>query len=131
MAQDRLVRGARIRELREHAELTQAEFAERIEIATESVGRLERETYQPSGETVIRLLLAFRLSAEELVSTGPLNRRKPPLTKTSRLIAELSERILPAQQRAVLQVVRQFLAARAPDGSTSHKAERNRKKNQS
>ncbi|AEI64192.1 helix-turn-helix transcriptional regulator [Corallococcus macrosporus] len=52
-------RGARLR-----AGLTQADVAERVGIAAEVYGRMERGKMMPSVPTLFRLCLALRLSAD-------------------------------------------------------------------
>ncbi|MBM7119415.1 helix-turn-helix domain-containing protein [[Archangium] primigenium] len=63
-------RGARKREA-----LTQADVAERIGLATEVYGRLERGLLMPSVPTLRRLCLALRLPADALLS---LDMARPP-----------------------------------------------------
>lgn len=60
-----MARAARMRE-----GLTQADVAERIGVATEVYGRLERGMLMPSVPTLRRLCLALRLQADVLLSLG-------------------------------------------------------------
>ena len=60
---------ARVARLREG--LTQADVAERIGVATEVYGRLERGLLMPSVPTLRRLCVALRLAADTLLALGP------------------------------------------------------------
>jgi transcriptional regulator with XRE-family HTH domain len=60
--------GKAAREARIRAKLTQADVAERVELASEVYGRLERGIMLPSVPTLRRLSLALGVSADELLS---------------------------------------------------------------
>ncbi len=62
--------GDSAREARQRAGLTQADVAERIGVATEVYGRLERGLLMPSVPTLRRLCLALHLPADALLSLG-------------------------------------------------------------
>nr|WP_233261849.1 helix-turn-helix transcriptional regulator [Vitiosangium sp. GDMCC 1.1324] len=62
--------GDAAREARQHARLTQADVAERIGVATEVYGRLERGLLMPSVPTLRRLCVALRLPADALLALG-------------------------------------------------------------
>lgn len=64
------------REARHQAGLTQADVAERIGVATEVYGRLERGLLLPSVPTLRKLCLALRLPADKLLS---LSSAQPPV----------------------------------------------------
>lgn len=51
--------GARLRALRDAAELTQAALAEKAGIQVNSIARLERGAYQPTWITVLKLAEAL------------------------------------------------------------------------
>jgi transcriptional regulator with XRE-family HTH domain len=59
--------GAAARAARMRLELTQADVAERIEVATEVYGRLERGGMLPSVQTLLRLCHELNVSADELL----------------------------------------------------------------
>jgi transcriptional regulator with XRE-family HTH domain len=59
--------GAAARAARMRHELTQADVAERIEVATEVYGRLERGGMLPSVQTLLRLCHELNVSADELL----------------------------------------------------------------
>jgi transcriptional regulator with XRE-family HTH domain len=68
--------GDAAREARQRAGLTQADVAERIGVATEVYGRLERGLLMPSVPTLRRLCLALHLAADKLLALSSAN---PPL----------------------------------------------------
>jgi transcriptional regulator with XRE-family HTH domain len=67
--------GDAAREARLRAGLTQADVAERIGVATEVYGRLERGLLMPSVPTLRRLCLALHLTADKLLA---LSSAHPP-----------------------------------------------------
>ncbi|OJT25331.1 transcriptional regulator [Archangium sp. Cb G35] len=68
--------GDAAREARQKASLTQADVAERIGVATEVYGRLERGLLMPSVPTLRRICLALHLSADALLA---LSSPQPPI----------------------------------------------------
>jgi transcriptional regulator with XRE-family HTH domain len=62
------VLGDAAREARQQAGLTQADVAERIGVATEVYGRLERGLLMPSVPTLRKLCLALHLGADRLLA---------------------------------------------------------------
>jgi transcriptional regulator with XRE-family HTH domain len=71
--------GARLRELREKAGLTQEALARRVgEISTRQITRLEKGLHQPNWETV--LALAAALGVDCLAFQAPAKRRPKPAT---------------------------------------------------
>ena len=72
--------GETAREARKREGPTQADVAERIGVATEVYGRLERGLLMPSVPTLRRLCMALRLAADALLSLGPGT--TPPWTET-------------------------------------------------
>ena len=65
--------GDAAREARQRAGLTQADVAERIGVATEVYGRLERGLLMPSVPTLRRLCLALHLAADKLLALSSAN----------------------------------------------------------
>ncbi|WP_375770281.1 helix-turn-helix domain-containing protein [Archangium gephyra] len=68
--------GDAAREARHKAGLTQADVAERIGVATEVYGRLERGLLMPSVPTLRRICLALHLSADAMLA---LSSAQPPV----------------------------------------------------
>lgn len=102
--------GDEARQARMHAELTQADVAERIGVATEVYGRLERGMLMPSVPTLRRLCVALRLQADVLLSLGtgrsnpawtepvpPPEKEGPQMRRLMRHVRKLT----PAQLRAL------------------------------
>jgi transcriptional regulator with XRE-family HTH domain len=59
--------GAAARAARMRLELTQADVAERIDVATEVYGRLERGGMLPSVQTLLKLCHELQVSSDELL----------------------------------------------------------------
>jgi transcriptional regulator with XRE-family HTH domain len=80
--------GAAARAARMRLELTQADVAERIDVATEVYGRLERGGMLPSVQTLLRLCHELNVSSDELLGLtqhGPSTRTsEPPSAPTER-----------------------------------------------
>ena len=93
--------GKAAREARLQAGLTQADVAERIEVATEVYGRLERGLMLPSVLTFWRLCTVLRLPADQLLgfaskqgarggSPLPAERDSPQVRRLMRSVRKLS-----------------------------------------
>lgn len=67
--------GAAARSARMRLELTQADVAERIDVATEVYGRLERGGMLPSVQTLLKLCHELNVSSDELLG---LTQHGPP-----------------------------------------------------
>jgi transcriptional regulator with XRE-family HTH domain len=103
------VLGDEAREARHKLGLTQADVAERIGVATEVYGRLERGLLMPSVPTLRRLCMALRLPADALLGLGtnqapawaqlsaPPEDEEPQLRRLLRHVRKLS----PTQLRAL------------------------------
>jgi transcriptional regulator with XRE-family HTH domain len=80
--------GAAARSARMRLELTQADVAERIDVATEVYGRLERGGMLPSVQTLLKLCHELNVSSDELLGLsqhGPTTRAaEPPAAPTER-----------------------------------------------
>lgn len=72
--------GSAARAARQRLELTQADIAERIDVATEVYGRLERGGMLPSVQTLLKLCQELNISADELLglATGTPSRNHEP-----------------------------------------------------
>ncbi|MFL5356626.1 helix-turn-helix transcriptional regulator [Archangium sp.] len=105
------------RKARQQAGLTQADVAERIGVATEVYGRLERGLLMPSVPTLRRLCVALRLQADVLLSLGtgipppwaeplpPPEKEGPQMRRLMRHVRKLN----PAQLRALSMVAATLL----------------------
>jgi transcriptional regulator with XRE-family HTH domain len=100
--------GEAAREARRRAGLTQADVAERIGVATEVYGRLERGLLMPSVPTLRRLCLGLRMPADTLLALGsahppawaeapPSENEGPQMRRLMRHVRKLS----PNQLRAL------------------------------
>ncbi|WNG41821.1 helix-turn-helix transcriptional regulator [Archangium minus] len=109
--------GDTARDARQRAELTQADVAERIGVATEVYGRLERGLLMPSVPTLRRLCLALNLQADVLLSlgSGPLPAWSAPPQPPSpegplmRRLMRHVRKLNPAQLRALSMVAATLL----------------------
>jgi transcriptional regulator with XRE-family HTH domain len=90
--------GDAAREARQKAGLTQADVAERIGVATEVYGRLERGLLMPSVPTLRRICLALHLSADALLA---LSSPQPPVWEEPPPPAEQEQ---PAMRRLLRNV---------------------------
>ena len=100
------------REARQRAALTQAEAAERIGLATEVYGRLERGKMLPSLPTLLRLCRALALDANPLLGfsssqppawltlDAPSVDEPPAMRRLLRTLRQLKPRQLTALSRA-------------------------------
>lgn len=93
--------GAVAREARKRAGLTQEEAAERIGVATEVYGRLERGNMLPSLPTLMRLCLALSLDANPLLG---FSSSQPPAWLTLKPPVETE----PPAVRRLLRTVRRL-----------------------
>ncbi|HYO65929.1 MAG TPA: helix-turn-helix transcriptional regulator [Archangium sp.] len=94
--------GDAAREARQKASLTQADVAERIGVATEVYGRLERGLLMPSVPTLRRICLALHLSADALLALSspqppvweepppPLEQEQPAMRRLLRNVRKLN-----------------------------------------
>jgi len=73
--------GARIYELREKANLTQAQLAEKANVSNDTISRIERGIRSPSFEVLERLAKALDVEVRELFnfSNRPFLKNKCPL----------------------------------------------------
>ena len=101
--------GDAARTARQREELTQADVAERIGVATEVYGRLERGMLMPSVPTLRRLCVALRMTADTLLALGgahaPAWAQEPLPTPTDdpliRRLLRHVRRLTPQQLRAL------------------------------
>ena len=62
--------GARLRELREAAGLTQKELGERVGVPYQNIARIERGAVEPTWPTVLRLAVALGSSPNDFRGNG-------------------------------------------------------------
>jgi transcriptional regulator with XRE-family HTH domain len=72
--------GAAARAARMRLELTQADVAERIDVATEVYGRLERGGMLPSVQTLLKLCHELNVSSDELLGLSSHGHSSPRST---------------------------------------------------
>ena len=104
--------GASVRAARQRLDLTQADVAERVGIATEVYGRLERGHMLPSVKTLRRLCLVLNCSSDVLL--GVASAEKPVAVAEDppeygerpevRRVLRTLRRLEPAQLRLISQV---------------------------
>ena len=56
-----------IKNLRLEKNLTQEEFAEKINISTQGLSNIERNRYQPTADTIDKICKAFKITPSELL----------------------------------------------------------------
>lgn len=104
--------GASVRAARQRLDLTQADVAERVGIATEVYGRLERGHMLPSVKTLRRLCLVLNCSSDVLLGVASIEKpvavaEDPPeygeRPEVRRVLRTL-RRLEPAQLRLISQV---------------------------
>ncbi|WP_075005749.1 helix-turn-helix transcriptional regulator [Stigmatella aurantiaca] len=93
--------GAAARAARMRLELTQADVAERIDVATEVYGRLERGGMLPSVQTLLKLCHELNVSSDELLGLAQLS----PVNRISEAPTPPAER---PEIRRLLRSMRQL-----------------------
>ncbi len=100
--------GEVLREARLKAELTQADVAERVGVATEVYGRIERGNLTPSVPSLRRLCVALRVDANAVLGfqageaaawlkeSGPTPEESPQLRRLLRILRQLDDKQLSA-----------------------------------
>ena len=98
--------GAALREARLKAELTQADVAERVGVATEVYGRVERGNLTPSVPSLRRLCVALRVDANAVLNLNgreaaawlkepePTSEESPRLRRLLRTLRQLDDKQL-------------------------------------
>lgn len=117
--------GTAAREARAKAELTQQEMAERVGVATEVYGRLERGHLLPSVPTLLRLCRALGVDANTLLGFSskqapdwlaqphPTDSKPPAVRRLLRTV----RRLKPRQLNALSSVANAMLPASGARGS--------------
>lgn len=105
--------GAAIREARLHLGLTQEDVADRLEIATEVYGRMERGTASPSIVTLRKLCLTLNLSADRALGTTSASAarrvdeatpRQAPESRHMRRLSRRARNLTPHSLRLLCQL---------------------------
>src|ERR1700679_578006 len=81
--------GARLRALRNEAGLTQADVAEAVGVAPETMSRLERGRLQPSTDLVTRLAAAIGVEPGALFVASSVKPKTPALRPVDRRVLQL------------------------------------------
>lgn len=74
----------KIRELRKSMKLTQSQFAERVGLSVDSIGKIERGINTPTIDTLYRIASGVKIPIEDLISP-----KEMPSEKSSKAIADL------------------------------------------
>lgn len=101
--------GRRISELRRRAGLSQADLAEALGTATESVSRIERAVSTPSLGLLGQIAEVLDVEVENLFNQRPPVARARMDADVAKLVAIVRSKP-PAVQRRILRLVRLFLA---------------------
>jgi len=94
--------GARVRELRRRADLTQQQLGERAAVSYKFVGGIERGEENPSLEVILKIAEGLGVEPGDLFETGHLLEAKE-LKKAAR---QLLDEAAPDDLRRVVKVVR-------------------------
>jgi transcriptional regulator with XRE-family HTH domain len=81
--------GLRVRQLRLATGLTQAELAERVEAAPETISRVERGKLAPSADLVERIASALGVKTDDVLSRTPVKRKIENRLAIQRVVALL------------------------------------------
>ncbi len=81
--------GCRIAQLRKDRELTQAQLAEMIDTAVETISRLERGVSVPSLRTIEKISTALHVRIRELLDFEFPLHKKPSVRESEKLLALL------------------------------------------
>lgn len=93
--------GKRIQKCREEAGMTQEELAERVGISWNYLGAIEREVKTPKLETLVRIINALEVSADDVMLDVILVGRKARCTKLEEQIQNLPEK----SQEKLLRII--------------------------
>lgn len=96
--------GARIRAARVAAEFTQEVLAERSELSIATISRIERELFEPSLTTVVRISHALGVELAELVT--PADRRNLVAGSLEKRICAEAHALDARERRIVLDLAR-------------------------
>jgi transcriptional regulator with XRE-family HTH domain len=84
--------GRRIAQLRKDRELTQAQLAETIDTAVETISRLERGISIPSLKTLEKIGKAFHIHVKDLLDVESPKRKSLPIKEGEKLLAYIQTR---------------------------------------
>lgn len=102
--------GKRIVKCRKLRGLTQAELAAKIGITRDVLASYESARAHLNDEMIIRLCLALRISADELLGlkTTPFLQDDPPNLRLMRRLHEI-QRLTPLDQKVIIRTIDAFL----------------------
>lgn len=82
----------KIRELRKALKLTQSQFAERVNLSEDSIGKIERGIGVPTLDTLNKIASGLKMPVEDLLSTLKKKPSQKPSGPLSDLMAYLQTR---------------------------------------
>ncbi len=94
----------RIKNLRRSNNLTQEEFAEKIDISIQGLSNIERNRYQPTAETVDKICKAFKITPIELLSATE-GENEDLIKEISILLSECSN----SKLKKIYQVIKMLI----------------------
>lgn len=94
----------RIKNLRRSNNLTQEEFAEKIDISIQGLSNIERNRYQPTAETVDKICKAFKITPIELLSAAE-GENEDLIKEISILLSECSN----SKLKKIYQVIKMLI----------------------
>lgn len=97
--------GPHIKRLRETRRLTQEELAERSDLASDTIRRLEHQDFSPSLRTLRKVCRGLNITLTTLFASFELSDPNPVVNDIAALLADRNEAI----QRAALRLVRELL----------------------
>jgi len=101
--------GLRVRQLRLATGLTQAELAERVEAAPETVSRVERGKLAPSADLVERIATALGVKTDDVLSRKPVKKKaehRPAIQRVVALLEPMTDTEVDAVRNAVMTLLR-------------------------
>lgn len=97
-----------IKSARKQLCMTQAELAERIELSTNAVAKLENDLMTPSLQTLVNIANVLHMDFNLLLSRGTTQEKTSQDTLLSGLVSELS----PQEKDFLIHVIRGFKLCR-------------------
>ena len=104
--------GRNLAEARKAAGLTQSRFAELTGLSQQMVDYYERRAKNPTAEFLQKAAQVLHVTMDELLGAKPLRKAKPgPPSKLQQKLEQI-QKLPPAKQQAILQVLEMALAPR-------------------
>lgn len=101
--------GLRVRQFRLVTGLTQAELAERVEAAPETISRLERGKLAPSADLVERIASALGVKTDDVLSRKPVKKKaenRPAIQRVVAILEPLPDADVDAIRGAITALLR-------------------------